>query len=205
MYICIYGFFRYLVEAPRCAIFAARCEVPQLHVEQVHQLNHGLHCVGDVACLKIRLGLLGQFSGNDSGRLSSFYLMKYVKKKKGTTKDNRLWMKQLTCIILLNNLTEIWSILFIIPPWEHGNKWQIATCKQLPSKINAAWPEPFPPAAAVLRTINVGTLSCELYHTAEGTLKQNVVSAHNYEPITGIPQMLLHLYKANAEDGACGK
>ena len=41
----------YLVQASGCAIFAARREVPQLHVEEIHQLNHGLNCVGDVPCL----------------------------------------------------------------------------------------------------------------------------------------------------------
>lgn len=63
---------QYLIEAPCCAIFAAWCEVPQLDVEQIHQLNHGLNCVGDVSCLEITLSLLRQLPGNDCSCLSSF-------------------------------------------------------------------------------------------------------------------------------------
>lgn len=66
------SFFLYLIEAPCCAIFAARREVPQLHVEKIHQLNHGLHRVGDVPCLKVTLGLLRQFPCDDRCCLSSF-------------------------------------------------------------------------------------------------------------------------------------
>lgn len=62
----------HLVEAPRCAVFAAWREVPQLDVQQVHQLDHGLHRVGDVPRLKIALGLLRQLPGDDCGGLSSF-------------------------------------------------------------------------------------------------------------------------------------
>lgn len=62
----------HLVEAARCAVFAAWREVPQLHVQEVHQLDHGLHRVADVPRLQITLGLLGQLAGNDCRSLSSF-------------------------------------------------------------------------------------------------------------------------------------
>lgn len=64
----------HLVEAPCSAVFAARGQVPQLHVQEVHQLDHGLHRVRDVARLEVSLGLLRQLPGDDGGRLSGFYL-----------------------------------------------------------------------------------------------------------------------------------
>lgn len=48
----------HLVEAACGAVFAARREVPQLHVQEVHQLDHGLHRVADVSGLEVTLGLL---------------------------------------------------------------------------------------------------------------------------------------------------
>lgn len=64
----------HLVEAPCGAVFAARGEVPQLHVQEVHQLDHGLHRVCDVSSLEVTLGLLRQLPGDDGRRLSGFYL-----------------------------------------------------------------------------------------------------------------------------------
>lgn len=65
---------RYLIEAPCRAVFATWCEVPQLHVQEIHQLDHCFHCIGDVPRLKITLRLLCQLSGNYCSRLSSFKL-----------------------------------------------------------------------------------------------------------------------------------
>lgn len=67
-------FLIYLVEASSCAVFAAWSQIPQLHVQEIHQLNHGLHSVGDVSTLKITLSLLRQLSGNDCCSLPDFYL-----------------------------------------------------------------------------------------------------------------------------------
>lgn len=64
----------HLVEASRCAVFAAWRQVPQLDVQEVHQLDHGLHRVADVSRLQITFGLLGQLAGNDCCSLSSFQL-----------------------------------------------------------------------------------------------------------------------------------
>lgn len=64
----------HLVEAACGAVFAPRGEVPQLHVEEVDQLNHGLDRVGDVSGLEVTLGLLRQLPGDDRRRLSGFYL-----------------------------------------------------------------------------------------------------------------------------------
>lgn len=62
----------HLVEAPGGAVLAAWREVPQLHVQELHQLHHGLHRVADVPRLQVPLGLLGQLAGNDRRSLSSF-------------------------------------------------------------------------------------------------------------------------------------
>lgn len=70
---------QYLVEAPRRAVLAAWRQVPQLHVQQIHQLHHGSHRVGYVPRLKVGLGLLGQLPGDDGRRLSSLYLTRRTK------------------------------------------------------------------------------------------------------------------------------
>lgn len=64
----------HLVEAACGAVLAPRGEVPQLHVQEVHQLHHGLHRVRDVSGLEVTLGLLRQLPGDDGRRLSGFDL-----------------------------------------------------------------------------------------------------------------------------------
>lgn len=75
----------HLVEAPCGAVFAARREVPQLHVQEVHQLNHGLDRVRDVSSLEVTLGLLRQLPGDDGRRLSGFYLSQDTVSNKATS------------------------------------------------------------------------------------------------------------------------
>ena len=64
----------YLVEAARGAVLAARCEVPQLHVQQLHQLHHGADSGGNVPRPKVALGLLRQLASDGRCRLASFDL-----------------------------------------------------------------------------------------------------------------------------------
>lgn len=64
----------YLVEASCGAVFTAWCEVSELYVQEIHQLDHGFHCERDVACLKVTLGLLCQLSRYNRSCLSSFNL-----------------------------------------------------------------------------------------------------------------------------------
>lgn len=59
----------YLGEAAGSAVFASRCEVPELDVQQLHQLGHGPHCGGHIARTQETLGLLCQLPGHDRCRL----------------------------------------------------------------------------------------------------------------------------------------
>jgi len=65
---------QYLVEAAGGAVLAAGRQVAQLHVQQVHQLDHGAHRGGDVARLQAALGLLRQLAGDGRRRLPGFDL-----------------------------------------------------------------------------------------------------------------------------------
>ena len=56
---------QYLGEAAGCAVLAPGGEVPELYVQQLHQLGHGPHGGWHVARTQKTFGLLCQLSGHD--------------------------------------------------------------------------------------------------------------------------------------------
>lgn len=64
----------YLGEAACGRVLAPRCEVPQLDVQQLHQLGHGPHRGGDVTGPEDPFGLLCQLLSHHRSRLAGAHL-----------------------------------------------------------------------------------------------------------------------------------
>lgn len=60
----------YLIQAACSTVLPTWRQVSELHIKQVHQLNHGRHGVRDVTSIQVVSGVLCKLSGNIGSHLS---------------------------------------------------------------------------------------------------------------------------------------
>lgn len=64
----------YLIQAARSAVLPAGGQVPELHVQQVDELDHGGHGVRDVTGVQVVPGVLRQLPRDVGGHLPRLHL-----------------------------------------------------------------------------------------------------------------------------------